>query len=63
MALIRLRRANEEGLDAGTIFVNTDQIVAVTAGQNTTEIQTVDGRTQWVKETPEEVVALVNAPG
>jgi len=58
MTLIKLRKANELGEDEGSLFVNTDQIVAITAGQRTTEVQMADGRTRWVKETPEEVATL-----
>jgi len=61
MALIKLHKTNEAGGDAGTVFVNTDQIVAIAPGQSATEVQMVDGRTRWVKETPEEVVSLVKA--
>jgi hypothetical protein len=63
MALIKLRKANESGEDEGVFFVNTDQIVAITAGQNTTEVQMADGRTRWVKDTPEEVIALTKISG
>ena len=58
MALIKLRKANETGQEVGVVFVNTDQIVTVGAGQNVTVLQMVDGRTRWVKDTPEEVVSL-----
>ena len=58
MGLIRLRKANEAGEDVGVLFVNTDQIVAIIAGQNTTELQMTDGHTRWVKNTPEEVVSF-----
>jgi hypothetical protein len=58
MALIKLRKANEAGQDAGVLFVNTDQIVAITAGKSVTELQMTDGHPRWVKETPEEVAAL-----
>jgi hypothetical protein len=37
MALIKLSKVNESGENAGTVFINTDQIVAVTTGQSTTE--------------------------
>ena len=60
MSLIKLSKTNEVGEGAGSVFINTEQIVAVT-GQSTTEIQMADGRTRWVKETPEEVAALVKA--
>jgi hypothetical protein len=62
MALIKLRKANETGEEVGTIIVNTDQIVAIIAGQNTTELQMADGHTRRVKETPDEVAALARAP-
>jgi hypothetical protein len=58
MALIKLRKANETGQEVGVVFVNTDQIITVGAGQNVTELVMVDGRTRWVKDTPEEVVSL-----
>jgi hypothetical protein len=61
MPLIKLSKTNEAGEGAGSVFINTEQIVAVTTGQSTTEIQMADGRTRWVKETPEEVAALVKA--
>jgi hypothetical protein len=61
--IIKLRKANEAGEDAGVLFVNSDQIVVVTAGQHTTEIQMADGRTRWVRETPDEVAALIKTPG
>jgi hypothetical protein len=62
MALIKLRKTDEVGEDAGTVFINTDQVVAIGPGQNATEIQMTDGRPRWVKETPEEVAAIVKAP-
>ena len=62
MALIKLRKANDAGAEVGVLFVNTDQIVAVTAGQNTTEIAMTDGHTRWVKNTPDEVALLAKAP-
>jgi hypothetical protein len=63
MAPIKLRKANETGEDVGVLFVNTDQVVAISAGQNATEVQMTDGRTRWVKETPEEVISLAKASG
>jgi len=57
MALIKLRKANEAGEDVGVVFVNTDQIAAINAGQNATELQMADGRTRWIKDTPEEIVS------
>jgi hypothetical protein len=63
MGLIKLRKANETGEDEGVVFVNTDQIVSISAGQNVTEVHLVDGRTQWVKDTPEQVVALAKSSG
>ena len=63
MPLIKFTKANEAGEVAGTLFVNTDHIVAVTSGQSTTELLMADGRTRWVKETPEEVVARIKASG
>ena len=63
VALIKLRKANETGQEIGVVFVNADQIVTVGAGQNVTELQTADGRTRWVKDTPEQVVSLAKASG
>ena len=62
MALIKLRRANESGEEVGVVIVNTDQIVAIAAGQSTTELQMVDGRIRWVKETLDEVATLAKMP-
>jgi hypothetical protein len=61
MGLIKLRKANETGDEVGVLFVNTDQIVAISAGSSATEIQMADGRTRWVKDTPDAVVALAKA--
>jgi hypothetical protein len=63
MPLIKLRKANQTGDEEGIVFVNTEQIVSVSAGQTVTEIRLVDGRIQWVKDTPEEVVALAKSTG
>lgn len=57
MALIKLRKTNEAGEDSGVLMVNTDQIVAVSAGQNATGLQMADGRTRWAKDTPDEVAS------
>ena len=62
MALTKLRKANETGQEVGVVFVNTDQIVTVGAGQNVTELQMADGRPRWVKDAPDEVVSLAKAP-
>lgn len=61
MALIKLRKASEGGDEIGPVFVNTDQIVSVSAGAKTTEITLANGGTQWVKETPDEVAAKAKA--
>jgi len=58
MTLIKLRKANEAGAEVGVLFVNTDQIVAISAGHNATELAMADRRTRWVKDTPDEVVSL-----
>jgi hypothetical protein len=58
MALIKFQKANEAGKDVGVIFLNTDQIVAVSMGDAATEVQMSDGHTHWVKESPDEVVSL-----
>lgn len=61
MTLIKLRMANEKGDEAGTLFINPDQIVSVSVMQGVTTIQTVDGKPHWVKNTPDEVVAISQA--
>lgn len=58
MAMIKLRMANEAGEEQDAIFINTEQIVTIHARENVTEVQMTDGRTRWVKETPEEVVSV-----
>jgi len=58
MPLIKLRKANETGEEVGVLFVNTDQIVTISAGQNATELHMADGQTRWVKNTPDEIVSL-----
>ncbi|MGB7284925.1 MAG: hypothetical protein WBE13_21875 [Candidatus Acidiferrum sp.] len=63
MGLIKLRTANETGDEVGVLFVNTDQIVAISAGPSATELQMADGRTRWVKDTPDQVVALAKSSG
>jgi hypothetical protein len=63
MALITLHKTNETGEDMGVLIVNTDQIVAINSGQNATELQMADGRTRWVKETPDEVASRARATG
>jgi hypothetical protein len=63
MALIKLRKSNETGEEVGVSFINTDQIVEICFGQNTTEVQMADGRTRWVRDTPDAVVSLVKAAG
>jgi hypothetical protein len=63
MALIKLRKTNEAGENEGVLIVNTDQIVAITVGQNATELQMADGRTRWASDTPDEVASLAKAPG
>ena len=62
MPIIKLHKSNEAGEETGILFVNTDQIVVITTGLSTTEVQMTDGHTRWVKETPEAVVALAKAP-
>jgi len=62
MPKIKLHKSNEAGEETGILFVNTDQIVVITTGLSTTEVQMTDGHTRWVKETPEAVVALAKAP-
>jgi hypothetical protein len=61
--LIKLRKANEAGDEVGVLFVNTDQIVSVSAGQNVTELRMADGQPRWAKNTAEEIVSLAKASG
>jgi hypothetical protein len=63
MTLIKLRMANENGDEAGTVLINPDQIVSVSVLEGTTTIQTADGKPHWVKNTLDEIVALVKASG
>ncbi len=63
MGLIKLTKSNEAGDEVGVVYVNTDQIVAISAGPSATELQMTDGRTRWGKETPDEVVALAKSSG
>jgi hypothetical protein len=61
MAFIKLRKASETGQEVGTVVVNTDQIVAFSAGQNVTELQMADGRPRWVSDSPDEIAALAKS--
>ena len=61
MLLIKLRKANENGGETGAVFANTDQIVSISDGQYAMEVHFADGHTQYVKNTADEVVALVKA--
>ena len=63
MALIKLRKTNEAGEDVGVLMINTDQIVAVTTSQNATELQMADGRSRWVRDTPDEIASLAKSSG
>jgi hypothetical protein len=63
MALIKLRKANEAGEETGVIYLNADQIVAISSGLNATEVQMTDGHTRWVKDIPDAVVSLAKASG
>lgn len=61
MGLIKLRKSNEAGDEVGVVYVNTDQIISISAGPSATELQMTDGRTRWVKDPPDQVVALAKA--
>jgi hypothetical protein len=63
MALIKLRKANDAGEEVGVLIVNPDQIVAISMGEAATELQMSDGRTRWVKESPDEVMSLAKKVG
>ena len=60
MAFVKLSKADETGESAGVLVINTDQIIAISMGSNTTEIATADGHSLWVKETVDQVVSLLN---
>lgn len=60
-ALIKLRKANEAGDDAGDSYFNIDQIVEICAGLNATEVQMADGKTRVVKDSVDAVVASAKA--
>lgn len=56
--------ANEKGDEIGTVLLNADQIIWISVLEgDTTAIQTVDGKTLWVKNPPQEVVTMVKAGG
>jgi len=63
MPLIKLDKANEQGQSVGEIYINTDQIISMSIGLATTEIQMADGRSRWVKQTPDEVSAVAKGSG
>jgi hypothetical protein len=63
MALIKLHKANEAGEDEGVLFINTDQIIAITVGPSATELQMADGRTRWAKDTPDQIALLAKTSG
>ena len=63
MPLIKLDKANEQGQSVGEIYINTDQIISMSLGLATTEIQMADGRSRWVKQTPDEVSAVAKGSG
>lgn len=63
MVLVKLRKANDAGEEVGVLFINPDQIVAISVGKSATELQMVDGRTRWVKENPDDVVSLIKKSG
>jgi hypothetical protein len=48
--LIKLRKANEAGVEVGVSFINTEQIVEICADENVTQVQMADGRIRWVKD-------------
>jgi hypothetical protein len=61
MALIKLRMANESGEEVGELYLNTDQLVSVSKGQSTTEVQMANGHTFWVKDPIEQVAVLAKS--
>ena len=58
MPWIKLRKANQQGEEVGPVFMNTDQILTIWIDKAATEIQMSDGHSRWVKDSPDEVVAL-----
>lgn len=63
MPLIKLQERNEQGEEVGVVYVNSDQIVSIATGQVATEIHTADGRTVWVRDTPEHIVEFAKPNG
>ena len=61
MALIKLRMANESREQVGELYLNTDQLVSISKGQSTTEIQAANGHTFWVKDSIEQVAGLAKS--
>jgi hypothetical protein len=59
MPLIKFRQANESGEELGAVLINPDQIVSISILKGVTEIHTADGKTEWVKETPDEVASMI----
>lgn len=43
-----------------TIFVNTDQIIIITMGEKFTYIIYTNGLTDYVKESPEEIMEMIH---
>jgi hypothetical protein len=61
MTLIKFGMAKETGEEVGVLFVNTDQIIAISMGQNSTELQMSDEHTFWAKDKIGQVVAVAKA--
>jgi hypothetical protein len=59
MPFLKLRKANESGESAGTIFVNTDQVLTISTGPAVTELNMSDGKTKWVLDTPDEIANMI----
>jgi len=59
MPFLKLRKANESGESIGTVFVNPDQILTISAGPAATELNMSDGHLKWAVDTPEEIANMI----
>jgi hypothetical protein len=56
MPIIALQRANPSGEPAGVVFVNTDQIITIEAGEKAT-LLTLGSGPRWVVDKPEDIAS------
>jgi hypothetical protein len=59
MPFVKLRKSNEAGKEVGILIVNSDQLITISETPSATELQLTDGHPKWVKNTPDEVLALI----